>query len=269
MTSILACIDRSEYARSVCYHAAWFADRMRGEVTLLNVREREPRSDTARAWSWMRQSSTDAPGRGPSAAGVLRIAAARLADEGLADVRRVRRSGRFATIATELAADADLVVLGRRGVNSGPARSNMGSNVDRVVRATETPVCLTPKIYLPIDRALVLLDADPGHQRTGRFIASHGALRGLEMDLVVMGDGRTQADDKVSWARETLDARGDAAVFPMPASDPDQAAALYLQSRGCDLLIMSRELLEPDPQALLRQIEGDSLWAWRTPVLIC
>lgn len=83
-----------------------------------------------------------------------------------------------------------------------------------------------------------------------------------------MADDLRDPEPKLVWAREALGAR-EAAVFPMMASGPDEAAARYMADRGSDLLIMSREVILPDPERRLEQIEAQSVWAWRTPVLVC
>jgi hypothetical protein len=55
----------------------------------------------------------------------------------------------------------------------------------------------------------------------------------------------------------------------MPADDLDEATMRYMQSRAADLIVVSRPVLLPNPDAQLRRIEGSGLWGWRTPVMVC
>lgn len=138
MPTVLACVDRSAYADSVCDHAGWFAGAMQADILLLNVRNGE-----------------EAPSR------VMDRARTQVLEEGAEAVRTLSLEGRFAPLALEEAARADIVVMGKRGVNTAGDRAVLGSNVHPLLRALDRPLCLVSKVYLPISRALVLLDSDP------------------------------------------------------------------------------------------------------------
>ena len=249
LAAILACVDGSPYAGSVCDHAGWLAGRFGTSVTLLHVRD----GDT----------SIPSP-----ADEILAWARERLEAEGATDLRLQSRAGEFNQVALELAADSQLVVMGKRGEATGPTREALGSNVDQILRQAQRPVCLVSQVYLPISRALVLLDADPSHRRAVEFVTRHPALRQLELDLVLMDDAGVDYREKLNWARGMLGVH-EARIFPLLADGPDAAAMSYLENHGCDLLIISREVLLADPKARFAKVAPESLWAWRAPVLVC
>lgn len=170
--------------------------------------------------------------------------------------------------AAALSRTADLIGMGKRGVTSERDRRRLGSNVDRMIRATTSPICLTSKVFLPIVRAVVLLDADLSHRSAVELVATHAGLQKLEIDLIVAARDGEDPSPKLHWAREALAAQ-EADVFAMQADGPDEAATHYISQRGADLIIISRAVLAPDPQARLGRIEEGAIFGWRTPVLIC
>ncbi len=247
---LLACVDRSRYASAVCDYAAWFAGRTHSPIVLVNVDEPgKPHSENT------------------SEASPIVRARERLEHEGAEAITTLEPAGRFARTLIDLSASAELILMGKRG-READDRSALGSNVEPVVRGTTRPVCLVSQVYLPISRALIILDADLLHKRAVNFVSAHPALRGLEMDLVLMDDGRPEAASKLTWAREQL-SRHSADVFAMSATTPADAVRAYRRNGGFDLLIISREVALADKSASLKQIEPQSIWAQRAPVLIC
>jgi hypothetical protein len=242
---LLASVDGSSYMAAVCDYAAWFAGRIGASISLLHVAQ----SDSA------------------SANAVLTEALSRLADQGVEDVQPVLASGRFAEAVEPLIPLHTMLLMGKRGVGGDQDRAHLGSNVDVIVRRATRPVCLVSHLFLPVTRALVLLDADPEHRRTVQFVCDHPWLSSLELDLVVMTDG-VHGAEKLAWAREQLRAR-DADIFSLTADGPHAALAQYREKHAIDLLILSREIALEGGAARLRRIEEDSVWAWRAPVLIC
>jgi hypothetical protein len=256
MPVILACVDASRYAPAVCDHASWFAGRMQAEIVVLNVVEDAEAPQQER--------------HAPARTGLMEQAIDRLAHEGAVAARPLELPGVFPDAAMELVASSDVVVLGKRGTRTEENRRRLGGAIGPIVRASPRPICLVSQVFLPITRALVLMDADPDHRRTTELVAAHPALEDLDIDVVLMSDGAPGAAQKLEWARRKLDASG-AEVFPLATQRPDKAASLYMQNRGSDLLIMSREvaLAGLGFEETVGDFADESLWAWRTPVLIC
>jgi hypothetical protein len=144
----------------------------------------------------------------------------------------------------------------------------LGSSVAPIIEVTNTPVCLTSKLFLPIRRGLVLLDADLSHQAALQFIRSQPRLDGLPLDVVVMARPTEDATSKLRWARETVNA-DQIEVFSVQSAGIDQAVAQYSGSRAADLIIVSRAVLASDPELSIQRIEDRGLWGSRTSILVC
>lgn len=257
MPDVLACVDGSAYDGSVCDHAAWLASRMDAHVDILHVTgEPHPAARGGPAGS----------GANPDPRAVERRARERLRDSGVAPRRSHVRRGDFSAVAAELG--AGMYVMGKRGADSSHDRRHLGSNVERLIRLTEAPICLASLVFLPVNRALVLLDADMQHRASVEFVAGHPGLRSLNLDLVIVDAPGRDPGPKLHWARERLDSRA-AEIFTVTAEGLTEGLVQHMESGRADLFLISRSVLLPAPEARLQRIEEGGLWAWRTPVVVC
>ena len=244
-TEIVACVDGSAYAGSVCDHAAWLCGQMdRAAITVLHAAESH--------------------GERRQAERLLSAARARLRDQGAAGVRARRADGPLcAALARET---GGLLVLGKRGERSADSRRDLGSNAAAVLRTFVQPLCLVSRLYLPVNRALVLIDADPVHARTIETVAANPALCELELDIVMMQPPGADGASKLAWARAAL-GRGQADVYSMDQATPEGVAARYMAEHGTDLIVFSREMMfAPERRAAP---EDNAVWSWRAPVFVC
>jgi nucleotide-binding universal stress UspA family protein len=252
MPTILACIDRSAYASSVCDHAAWLAAGIEAEVRILHVEQ----ADAGALASPRPPERMDAH---------VAAAVQRLREDGVARVEGQVVAGGFVDVA--VAQGADIIVMGKRGSGSEGDPGGLGSQVEGMIRATETSLCFTSKVHLPVHRALALLDADLSHRRSIEVMRAHPGLRDLESDLVVIADPEIAAP-KLAWARANLPSSNDEA-FALPARDIARGLASYMGNHRVDLILISRPVLFSEPSLSLRRMEAEGLWAWRTPVIVC
>ena len=185
MGIVLACIDGSAYGASVCDHAAWLAGSTDADILVLHVDEE---TSGRKAVS---------PG-GKAAKALVATAVERLRDHGASRVDGHVVSGPFVEAASALG--AEIIVMGKRGSGGEGDPGGLGRQVEGMIRATETTLCFTSKVHLPVHRALALLDADMSHRRSVEVMQAHPGLRELEADLVVVADPETAAP-KLAWAR--------------------------------------------------------------------
>lgn len=247
MPEVLACVDASGYARSVCDHAAWFAGRLDCPTRVIHAAE-DPNESNIRANS------------------IVRSALEVLLDEGIENCcGQVFRTS-LADAAVKLS--PQMLVMGKRGSDSDPGFRILGSHVAPLINAVTVPVCLASQVFLPINRALVILDANMDHRHAVEFVNSHPGLRGLEIDLIVATAPGKQPDQKIAWAREALGSC-DVDVFAVIAESLLSAIESYTQTRTCDLIIVSRSVLVANVTSELARFEASGIWSWRTPILVC
>jgi nucleotide-binding universal stress UspA family protein len=246
--TILACVDGSAYAPSVCDHATWLSSASGAVIDLLHVEEADLASE-----------------QGPA---LLQDAEAQIADNGGQTRCSRLEAGSFREIVRAQATTGGAIVMGKRGVAAGARRTDLGSNASALLLHSNEPLLLVSQLYLPVYRGLVLIDADPCHRRTVEFVATHPVLSALEIDVILMQPIGMDPEPKLTWARARL-GKGDADVFPMQHGGPDEAAARYMVDHQVDIIVLSREMLFDQDLGLGMAFETRALWGWRTPLFIC
>lgn len=230
---IIACIDASHYATSVVDHAAWAASRLRGTVEVLHVIQRKDavaaRHDLSGAVGLGAKSGLmeeltridEAEGRLAREQGKILLQAAeeRLKAEGV-PAQVCHRHGGIVETVIEREADADLVVIGKRGASADFAKGHLGSKVERVVRQSVKPVLVASRSFRTITRALIAFDGGSSARKAVAFAATSSLFEDIELHLIVVGNETERNRGALRWAREVLGERAKRAeIVPGDADD--------------------------------------------------
>jgi nucleotide-binding universal stress UspA family protein len=251
MTRVLAAIDASAYAPSICDHAAWFAQRLGAQVTLLHVMER---GETTRA----RIDLSGSVGLGASETlleeltrldeaqariaqehgrALLQGAARRLRAAGAADIVTLHRHGEAAETIIELEQEADLVIIGKRGESGNFAEGHLGSKVERVARASVRPILAAPRVFMPVTRLVVAFDGGVSALKALQFASANAGFADLPVHVVVVGWPNEQTQRILASAHAILGARTDVAVERLEG-DTETALQSALREKSGDVLLM-------------------------------
>jgi len=218
MIKLLACIDLSQYAPSVCDHAAWVATRLDASVELLHVIQRKDsvaaRHDLSGALGLGAKSTlmeelvsveeTEAKLAREQGRALLAASEQRLRAAGVQNVAALHRHGGIVETVIEREADADLVVIGKRGASANFAKGHLGSKVERVVRQSVKPVLVANRAFKPIARALVAFDGGQSARKAVSFVATSPLFEGVEVHVVMVGSSNDKTPDALHWAEEVL-----------------------------------------------------------------
>ncbi|MEX0758272.1 MAG: universal stress protein, partial [Tistlia sp.] len=172
MTKLIALIDGSLYSHSVCDHAAWVAGRTGAAVEILHVIGRRetgsPPADLSGSLklgartALLEELATLDEQRGKLAQkrgrAILEDAKAKIAAAGVTEVTTRLRIGDLVEAVAECEAEADLVVIGKRGEAADFARLHLGSNLERVARSSRRPLLVAARAFKPIERFLIAYD---------------------------------------------------------------------------------------------------------------
>ena len=163
---IVALVDGSVYSRSVCENAAWIASRLGSSVELLHVLGRREGADSAdlsgsialgarsalleelTALDEQRARLQQQRGRA-----ILDDARAVIEAAGTGSVTTRLRIADLVETTAEAEADADMLVIGKRGEAADFARLHLGSNIERIVRASHKPVYVAARAFHTAPRA--------------------------------------------------------------------------------------------------------------------
>lgn len=244
--TILVALDGSEHADAALQHALWLGERLRATLIGLNVVDIvsiegsffhdisgslgfEPYLDFS---SKMREVLRE---RGRV---ILEAFTRRCAERGVA-CDTALEMGIVANEICDQARTADLVVIGRRGVNEQFSTGLLGSTAESVTRKSPKPVFVAPKRFQQISRPLLAYD---GSQRASA--AMHAAAEmasGLSLPLTVLHvvrEGTANGTKVLDEARRYLQPYGLQVSYDSSAGHPYQRIVEVIGEGGFDLLFV-------------------------------
>ena len=211
MGKIIACVDGSVYVDPVCEIAAWAASRNQQDIALLHVvqphTEMAAKSDLsgqiglgAKTDLLERLSALDEEhGRLEQQRGQLMLdhASEELQSKGVKAPEILHRRGSLQETIIDLDPDTSLIVMGKRGEHSGNATHHLGSNFERVARATHKPVLAVTKTPKEIKRFLIVGDNSHNMDMATDYIARHPLLKGLDGHVLNVEEESIEAQGRL------------------------------------------------------------------------
>ncbi len=199
METVLAAIDASAYATSVCAYAGWAAKRLCLPVELLHVvQQQDPvtaRRDLSGAIGLgvksdlmeelVRLSETSSRAEIEKGRVILKAGEQLLRDAGVADVTTLHRHGGVVETIVEREENARLVVIGKRGTDHEFSPGELGSIIERVVRASAKPVLVVTRAFVEPQQIVFAYDASPAAKRALERLAHSPLFAGLPVTIVM------------------------------------------------------------------------------------
>lgn len=252
MTSrILALVDGSTYATSVCHAAAWIAGKLGLGVDLLHILPDPHAKSTGDLSGALRLGARTAlmeelvtldAQRAKLAAkqghAILDDAAALLAGDGVASVEKKLRHGDLIETLTALMPEVRALVIGKRGEGSTGAFEHLGSNLERIIRSASVPVFVAAREFRPIQKVLIAYDGSASADRSVERMAQSPVFEGLTAVLVYAGRDTPTIRSQMNEAQTRLAARGLEASIDIEAGEPETALERKIATEGFDLLVM-------------------------------
>ncbi|MDV6225706.1 universal stress protein [Nitratireductor aquimarinus] len=252
MSKITAFIDGSIYSQSVCEHAAWIAGRLDGSVELLHLLGRHEtgsapsdlsgnialgaRSSLLKELSELdEQRARLAMKRGRA---ILEDGEAAVRAAGVEAVSGRLRHGDVVDTVAEVEADSDLLVIGKRGEAADFAKLHLGSNLERVVRASHKPVLVAARAFKPIEKVLVAYDGGASSIKAVDAISRSPLFAELTVKLLMVGTDNTEARNRLAEAEAVLRGAGVAVQGEVVAGQPETVISERVESENFGLLVM-------------------------------
>ncbi len=252
MNTILTCTDGSKYSSSVYDHTAWAANRMQAIVHVLHMLDSHRETadladlsgnlglDTGRELLRDLVSFEEAKNRLARERGkaIIEEAERRLRIAGLTNLRIEQQHGELVESVALMEHSADLVVIGKRGESAGFARDHLGSNLERVIRASVRPVLVVPQEFKPITKFLLAYDGGPSVEKAITFAKSNPLLQGLACHLVRAGRIDSQAEWFLAEAAAGLAAAGYDVTHEAIPGAPEEVLSAAMKRENAGLLVM-------------------------------
>lgn len=252
MTRIVGLIDGSIYAQSVCDHIAWIAGRTEVSAEILHViGRRDLSSEPANlsgniglgARTALLEELAELDARKAKVAQkrgrlLLEEAQSRLHAAGVDGVETKLRNGDLVETIQEFEAEADLVVIGKRGEGANFAKGHLGSNLERVVRSTRKPIVVASRAFKPIGKLLIAYDGGAMAMKAVDQVSRSPILTGLGYKLVMAGAETPENRKKLDDAAAILEAAGYEVGTALLPGQADKVISETVEREGYDLLVM-------------------------------
>lgn len=251
MNKILALVDGSIYSESVCHHSAWIAGRLNADVELLHVlgrRETAPAADLsgslrlgARTALMEELAALDAQraklsqSRGRA---ILDDAARILEADRVGRVRTHLRKGDLLDAVALFEEGLRGIVIGKRGEAADFASGHLGSNLERIARASKVPVFVASRSFKPIERVLVGYDDSNSAKVAIERMATSPVFAGLDLTLLHVGEDSSDMRTRMDAAAVRLREAGLTVQTRVEAGEPDRILERLSHHEGFDLLVM-------------------------------
>jgi nucleotide-binding universal stress UspA family protein len=248
---IVALVDGSIYSASVCDHAAWIAHHTGAPAELVHVLGRREASDThdhsgairlgARTALLEELAELDAQRaklishRGRA---ILDDAQALLDKAGVTEVTTRLRHGDLVEAVADVEADARVILIGKRGEAADFAKGHLGSNLERIVRASHKPIFIASRAFRPITKVLVAYDGGASAMKAVDHIARSPLFQGLAVHVVTVGTATPEVSQGLADAKAMLQAAGIDAETSVLPGQPETALAKLVDEAQFDMLVM-------------------------------
>lgn len=248
---IVALVDGSIYSASVCEHAAWISGRTGAPVELLHVlgrRDAPDKTDLSGAIKLgartalleelaeldaQRSKLISARGRA-----ILEDARAILDTAGVTEITTRLRQGDVVETVSEIEKDARVIMVGKRGEAADFAKGHLGSNLERIIRASKKPVFVASRAFKPIEKVLVAYDGGVSAMKAVDHIARSTLFQGLHIHVVTVGTATAEVKKGLEDAKAVLMAAGLEVETSVVAGQPETALGKLTDAAQFGMLVM-------------------------------
>ncbi|MGI3211300.1 universal stress protein, partial [Roseovarius tibetensis] len=246
-----ALVDGSIYSESVCHHAAWIAQRTQAPVELIHVLGRRDAPDKtdlsgairlgARTRLMEELAELDAQRaklvshRGRA---ILEDARAIVDRDGVTEITTRLRHGDIVEAIGEIEHEARVIVIGKRGEAADFAKGHLGSNLERIVRASHRPVFVAARAFKPIESVLVAYDGGSSAMKAVDHIARSPLFAGLAVTVVTVGSETPESKKGLADAKALLQAAGIEAETRVLPGQPETELGKLVDEEGFGMVVM-------------------------------
>ena len=252
MTNLMALIDGSGYSKSVCEHAGWFANRSGGAVEIVHVLGRSNlpiRAENlsgniglgARTALLEELAELDAENARLSQQRgrvILDDARDMVIASGPMKVTTRLRHGDIVETVEDLEAEADVIVIGKRGEAADFNKLHLGSNLERVARSSHRPVLVASRAFKPVQRFLIAFDGGPSIIKAVDEIARSKVFVDLECELLHVGSEASEPGEQMENSASLLRKAGYKVETRVESGQPETVIAHEIETNAYDLMIM-------------------------------
>ncbi len=254
MTKIIACIDGSQVATSVCDAAAWASLQLNAPLDLLHVLDKDEYPKTEKhndlsgniglgSREHLLTELTELDEKRSRLAlehgkDMLEDAKKRVEEDGAQQVTTHQRHGSLVETLQEAEPDMRLLVMGRQGEAHDDQAHSLGSHLENVVRAMHRPILVVVPGFENPRRFMFAYDGSKTGKKALEKLSNSPLLKGLECHLVMVSEQDDQHVAELKQATDTLQAGGYSVIPVIKQGEVQPVLSQYQQDNQIDLLVM-------------------------------
>lgn len=246
---LLVCTDGSDYSQVCCRYAAWISERTGASIDLLyltDLRQFEVPLVADLSGSLGIQPYQDVlthlQDMEKRKAVVIEKNAREIFDkEGMKNpIQFYHHTGLLVDCLEDFEKDVDLVLLGKRGENADYATAHLGSNMERVIRASSKPTLTTSRKFIPFTKILLAFDGGESCQKALQFLCENDALSDQELHIITVSENEDDkaAFENIEQAKSIAKGRKGTNVFKILNGNVEDQIARYVDNEEMNLLVM-------------------------------
>ena len=252
MKNISAFLDEESHSASVCNYAIWAAEKLQAPLHMLHIlacRLEQP-AGVIKASS-LQFASQDALLRErlenqqreaalAAAYGQQLLAAARIkaAVKGLFGERYSEQQGLLKKLLPAIEQDAQWVVAGQHHFSGNNPNDWTSTSVASELRSLQRPLLVSAERFTPPSRVILAFDGLLTGFNAVDAVAGNALLKGSKCHLVMAIGALESREEKMIWARSTLEAHGFDVTSSIVAGDPQTVLHESIANYAADLLVM-------------------------------
>ncbi len=253
INKIMAMVDGSVYAQSVCDHTAWLAQKTNASVDLVHVLARQQSAGddasnlsgsigfgarTALMEELVELDAQKAKLSHKIGREILDVAKIRMHEDGIEAITTRLRHGEIVETVEESDQGADLLVIGKRGISAEHNMPHLGMNLEHVVRSSKKPVLVASRVFKPINRLLVAFDGGNSVNKAIDHLAHSPVFKDIECQLLAVGPESSKGGQRIKQAADQLRSAGLSVDFRTEQGQPEEVISRHVETDGFDLLVM-------------------------------
>ncbi|OIO59673.1 MAG: universal stress protein UspA [Verrucomicrobia bacterium CG_4_10_14_3_um_filter_43_23] len=253
MSKIIACIDGSTYADSICRLSAWAAKQTGMRVCLLHIAaphtEMKAKVDLSGSIGLGAKSSLlkeltkidEEHGKLEQHKGVEILERAKkvLAENGIEQPEILHRRGSLVETIAEIGDQAELIVVGKGGEQDNAKAGYVGAHLDRLAHATHKSLLIATKETREVKRFLIAYDGSPSSNKAIEYVSSQLLFEDLECHILCVTEKTPGAERSLAYAENKIKESGIQVIAHLHHEEAVAVAVTdYIKEHDIDLLSM-------------------------------
>jgi nucleotide-binding universal stress UspA family protein len=254
MSKIIACIDGSRTAISVCAAAAWSQQQLDAPLELLHVLEKTDYPAEANLSGniglWSREHLLEELAELDNKRsklmleqGHIMLAEARKQIEAAGvpseQITELQRHDFLVDTLLEFEPDTRLLVMGRCGETHDSASNAVGSHLENVTRTLHKPIMVAVDGFKAPERFMLAYDGSVTANKALKMVAQSPLFKGIPCHLVMAGKRLERQREQLANAKTMLEGAGfDVTAAELEQEEVRTALLAYVEEQQIGMLVM-------------------------------